>query len=255
MTKKEFNCFRRLLKECYAMLDFYEPNLEFRDRQKKDLCNDINKFSDDLRELLGNPYSFSTPTINTIRNHLKIREKGNLPFRENLNIYCSYCLLKKSNWCKFKKWENLLENYSGSLYSDENIEYKDNNDSYNIFKPLQTPIIFQHVWYRSRPYKWCDFWRSPPEGVLTITMSDKIEFKSRKVNFHINNITNIIQDKMPGDMANSWCVIIYNDKDDNAKEAWFQEKPKHGGRGVSALTGGSEKLYLALNQFFKKEAE
>lgn len=220
----------------------YNPNMDFDDNQKKILIQKIG-------EVLSDPNK--TISLTAIRNHLKLTANNNLPFKNTLDTYCSFCKKKGSKWCETETWEELLKKYP--KFPTEQLQDKDSEKKNEKSFKIKEPIIFQRVWYRPKPYKLLTLWREADEGTLKICAKNEILFesvKTPKLRILRDHIKNVISAKMPGDMANSWCVINYNDeKDKTEKEAWFQDKPKNGFRGVSNLQGGSDKLYKALHKF------
>jgi len=106
MTTKEFQCFRKLLKEAYLMVNLKEQDLKFNYRQLKLLQKDIVETLNDQDRGIA---------VNSLRDHLKKTKESNLPYSYTLGIYCRYCVEKESEWCKTERWDELLANFEPKI--------------------------------------------------------------------------------------------------------------------------------------------
>lgn len=243
MKTIEYQCFTRLIEEVFKCAQLLKKDTPY-------TTHELNKLLSDLQ----NTVVGGTIAISTLRNHLKIQETAKLPRNNTLTIYCQYCRLKDSTWCRTDNWHQLLEQFSPPSPNNEPVQ-----PIVTSSKRMPEPTIFVNVWYRSEPYKFWDFWRSSDEGVLFIDFGQQeIRFESVKtpsLTISKQSIVQLIHDKMPGDPSNSWSRLLYtarsNDKQVLKHEAWFQEKST-AIRGFDNLVGGGEALYKKLAVFLSQ---
>lgn len=102
IEKTEYQCFRKLLEEVFEIFSGRkEAYKKYGDADYQELVTDINN-------TLGST-QVQAPSIVTLKRHLNLKEKDGLPRISSLNLYCQYCMLKKSDWCKTDKWRLLVE--------------------------------------------------------------------------------------------------------------------------------------------------
>lgn len=257
----EYQCFRKLLEEVFEVFSGEK------EAYKNYVTKDYEELIKDLDEVLKPAQG---PSITTLKSHLKLKTRDNLPRITNLDLYCKYCRLKGSTWCKTDKWRLLLKENMNEGNVKEDKERKVNDEKEEKVKEVnegdvkeknegktnntekQKPIT--NIWYTSKPFKLRDFWRKNDEGSLFIEFDKKqIRFESQKTSSLLikgSSISQIIHTKMPGDIANSWVRVIYEMETNKPKQAWFQDKNKPS--GLSSMFGGSKKLYNLLYQLMNE---
>jgi len=100
MEANEYQCFRKLLEEVFEIFSGRNKAYEkYGDADYQSLVDDLNKT---LK-------SDQAPSIVTLKRHLNLKETDRLPRISTLNLYCKYCSLKGSNWCKTDRWHLLVE--------------------------------------------------------------------------------------------------------------------------------------------------
>jgi len=246
MKKTEYQCFRNLIEEVFELFS------NRKNAYKKYGEEDYKKVINDLDHILKTKHATS---ITTLKRHLNLKTEDNLPRIANLNLYCKYCSIKESVWCKTEKWHLLLEENQESVEEENKANTEDkkqiNTEEQNKANAEEDkPIIVTNIWYTPKPFKFRDFWRKDDEGSLFVDFSKKqIRFESKNTKLLLIKgvyMSQVLHTKMLGDVANSWVKITYKGEGTKNREAWFQDKGK--ASGLSSMFGGSKELYKLLYQ-------